>query len=290
MKLLTAVLALLCLGPQALQAGAGGFEWKIVLSSGDTLDDCRQLAVSDSLLSFHRRGLAGSVTLDSVASLIRVKDSRLLAGAGVGLAVGAGLGMVVGGSLAPSSSESGMQNIGTGLAIIGSIVTLAAGGTLIGAISGGLAGRDEVYRLNNKTSAGKAGVILKALGESQAAKQEEAKRREAEKEIQLSVEREKEVAKRLEESRAIGTDPEPLEMAAAEYPEAAREAGVTGKVFIKVVVGPDGLPRSAEVLKGIGSGCDQTAREAAMSSTFRPGTDHGKPAEKAITVIFNFPQ
>ncbi|MRR10444.1 energy transducer TonB [bacterium] len=78
-------------------------------------------------------------------------------------------------------------------------------------------------------------------------------------------------------------------MAQAEYPEMARTAGVTGTVYVRVIVDSDGTPRSATVLKGIGAGCDEAATDAALRSTFKPGTSYGKPVECSITIPFTFP-
>ncbi|HCM75347.1 MAG TPA: energy transducer TonB, partial [Cytophagales bacterium] len=39
----------------------------------------------------------------------------------------------------------------------------------------------------------------------------------------------------------------------------ARAMGVEGKVYVKAVVGKDGKLTDIELLKGIGSGCDEEA-------------------------------
>ncbi|MDI6739088.1 MAG: TonB family protein [Candidatus Edwardsbacteria bacterium] len=84
------------------------------------------------------------------------------------------------------------------------------------------------------------------------------------------------------------TEPEVIKMPPAAYPEMARKAGVTGRVFVKVVVAADGSLKSAEVLRGIGGGCDEAAMEAAQKATFKPGTVNGKPAERGMTIPFTF--
>jgi peptide/nickel transport system substrate-binding protein len=84
------------------------------------------------------------------------------------------------------------------------------------------------------------------------------------------------------------TDPEPLNIGKASYPDLAKKAGITGKVFIKVVVGPDGKVKSAEVLRGIGGGCDEAAMEAAKKSSFKPGTVNGQPADRPFTIPYSF--
>jgi protein TonB len=54
------------------------------------------------------------------------------------------------------------------------------------------------------------------------------------------------------------------------------------------MVGADGSIRNAEVVRGIGGGCDEAALEAAQKMTFRPGTVNGKPADRPITIPFTF--
>lgn len=282
------LIAILCLTVLlSLQSGLEASEpaWKIVPLNGDTLDDCRQLAVTDSLLAFHLRGLAGSIPLDSVASLVRKNESRLLAGTGIGLAAGALMGAALGGAMYPGKAGGGMENIGQAMGAMGVFAICSMAGTLAGGVTGGLAGIDYKYPLADSTRESKVRTIRRAIREGSQSKEI----LEAERRRKYMEEHKAEISKQLEKSKMIGTEPEPAEMAKAEYPETAREAGVSGKVFVKVVVGPDGVPRSAEVLKGIGSGCDQAAREAAMRSKFRPGTVHGEPAEKAIVVFFTFP-
>jgi peptide/nickel transport system substrate-binding protein len=84
------------------------------------------------------------------------------------------------------------------------------------------------------------------------------------------------------------TDPEPTNIGKAEYPDLARKAGITGRVFVKVMVGPDGKVKSAEVLRGIGGGCDEAALEASKKSNFKPGTVNGQPAERPFTIPYSF--
>jgi peptide/nickel transport system substrate-binding protein len=84
------------------------------------------------------------------------------------------------------------------------------------------------------------------------------------------------------------TDPEPTSIGKAEYPDLARKAGITGRVFVKVIVGADGKVKSAEVLRGIGGGCDEAAVVAAKKSNFKPGTVNGQPAERPFTIPYSF--
>jgi protein TonB len=75
--------------------------------------------------------------------------------------------------------------------------------------------------------------------------------------------------------------------ASMQYPEIAREAGMEGRVTVKVLVGPDG-----NVLKvGSVSGPDvfhDEVRSKATDLQFTPGLQNGKPVKVWVTVPFNF--
>jgi TonB family protein len=72
-----------------------------------------------------------------------------------------------------------------------------------------------------------------------------------------------------------------------QYPEIAKEAGIEGKVTVKVLVGTDG-----DVIKiGSLSGPEifhQEVREKAKDLKFTPGLQSNKPVKVWITVPFNF--
>ncbi len=70
------------------------------------------------------------------------------------------------------------------------------------------------------------------------------------------------------------------------YPEAAREAGIQGTVFVSFVVRYDGSITGIEILRGIGGGCDEEAmRVVAMMPAWEPGMQRGE----AVSVQFNMP-
>ena len=72
-----------------------------------------------------------------------------------------------------------------------------------------------------------------------------------------------------------------------QYPAMARDAGIEGKVTVKVLVGPDG-----NVIKvGSVSGPDvfqDEVRDKSMNLQFTPGLQNGKPVKVWVTVPFNF--
>ena len=72
------------------------------------------------------------------------------------------------------------------------------------------------------------------------------------------------------------------------YPEIAKRAGVEGKVYILAFVDESGSVTKAQVLKGIGAGCDEAALDAVQKTKFKPGKQRGKPVkvQVSIPVIF----
>ncbi len=70
------------------------------------------------------------------------------------------------------------------------------------------------------------------------------------------------------------------------YPEAAKDAGIQGTVFVSFVVEPDGSISNIQVLRGIGGGCDEEAvRVVGMMPKWEPGYQRGE----AVRVQFNMP-
>ena len=72
------------------------------------------------------------------------------------------------------------------------------------------------------------------------------------------------------------------------YPEIALRARVEGKVYVKAFVDEKGNVVDAEVVKGIGAGCDEAALEAILKTKFTPGKQRGKPVKVEITIPVQF--
>ncbi|MCE1189891.1 MAG: TonB family protein [Ignavibacteria bacterium] len=73
------------------------------------------------------------------------------------------------------------------------------------------------------------------------------------------------------------------------YPEIAKRASVEGKVQVSFVVGKDGRISNAEILKGIGAGCDEEAIRVIKSMPhWNPGKQNGRPVmvKVSIPIIF----
>lgn len=72
------------------------------------------------------------------------------------------------------------------------------------------------------------------------------------------------------------------------YPEIAKRAGVQGRVYVKAFVDESGIVQKAEVLKGIGAGCDEAAIAAVMKTRFKPGKQRGKPVRVQVSIPILF--
>ncbi|AFN73373.1 TonB protein [Melioribacter roseus P3M-2] len=102
----------------------------------------------------------------------------------------------------------------------------------------------------------------------------------------------KEEAKEEEEAVffvAVEEQPEPIGGIEAiqkkiVYPEIAKRAGVQGRVYIKAFVDENGNVVKAEVIKGIGAGCDEAAVKAVMETKFKPGRQRGKPVKVQVSI------
>jgi protein TonB len=73
-----------------------------------------------------------------------------------------------------------------------------------------------------------------------------------------------------------------------EYPEMARRAGIQGRVTVLAYVNENGDVAKAEVLKGIGVGCDEAALGAIKKAKFIPGKQRGRSVKTRISIPIDF--
>jgi TonB family protein len=74
-----------------------------------------------------------------------------------------------------------------------------------------------------------------------------------------------------------------------EYPEAARENEIQGRVFVGFIVEEDGSVSNVKILRGIGYGCDEEAIRLVNSlPKFKPGKQRGKPIRVQYTLPIVF--
>ena len=77
------------------------------------------------------------------------------------------------------------------------------------------------------------------------------------------------------------------------FPRAARNKHVVGKVFVQFVIERDGSVSEIKTIKGIGYGCDQEAeRVIALSPKWIPGRVKGQPVRQrfVLPITFNAPK
>lgn len=72
------------------------------------------------------------------------------------------------------------------------------------------------------------------------------------------------------------------------YPSEARKNEVVGTVKIQAFVDEFGEVIEAQVIEGIGSGCDDVARNAIYFAKFKPGLQKGKPIRTIIIIPIKF--
>lgn len=73
------------------------------------------------------------------------------------------------------------------------------------------------------------------------------------------------------------------------YPTAAKEAKVQGMVVISFIVTSEGKVENVEVLRGIGSGCDEEAvRVISQSGAWTPAKKEGKTVATKMTLPVQF--
>ena len=73
-----------------------------------------------------------------------------------------------------------------------------------------------------------------------------------------------------------------------QYPQMAKEAGLSGKCFLKFVVNENGSISDVTVLKGV-PGCGECDREAIRVVKMMPAFKPGKQNGRSVKVFFNLP-
>ena len=72
------------------------------------------------------------------------------------------------------------------------------------------------------------------------------------------------------------------------YPEAARQAGASGVVRLRIVINKEGKVRDIRVVNSVGLGLDVAAMEALKQWMYQPTLLNGEPVEVSTTVDVNF--
>ena len=73
-----------------------------------------------------------------------------------------------------------------------------------------------------------------------------------------------------------------------QFSEEARKAKVSGNVLVYLVVDTNGRPTRVRVIRGIGLGLDEKAKEAVLQYKFKPAMENGHPVAVDMNVEVNF--
>ena len=75
------------------------------------------------------------------------------------------------------------------------------------------------------------------------------------------------------------------------YPDAAKQQGLTGKVWVGLIVAPDGRPTYVQVVEPVHPILDKEAHRAVTNVRFSPGTVAGSPVpvEIVLPITFSIP-
>lgn len=84
------------------------------------------------------------------------------------------------------------------------------------------------------------------------------------------------------------TRPRPLAMPSPRYTDAARAAGIEGRVRVSIDVDAEGNVTSVEVIGSLDPALDEAALEAARGARFSPATHCGQPVAARFTVAIRF--
>ncbi len=72
------------------------------------------------------------------------------------------------------------------------------------------------------------------------------------------------------------------------YPSYAKEHDIEGTVQVRAFIDQNGDVTKAEVVKGIGYGCDEVAKITVLYTKFNPGLIRGKPVKTQIIIPLEF--
>jgi TonB family protein len=95
-------------------------------------------------------------------------------------------------------------------------------------------------------------------------------------------------AKKIYELTDEITAPRLLEAASPGYTDEAKKKKIEGEVIVTVVVNEKGDVTEPKIKKGLGSGLDESAIEAAKYFKYKPGMKDDNPVSVRLDITFNF--
>jgi periplasmic protein TonB len=72
------------------------------------------------------------------------------------------------------------------------------------------------------------------------------------------------------------------------YPDAAKKAGVSGKVYLLVYINEKGTVDQVKVVRGLGAGCDEAAVDGIKSVRFTAGKNNGAAVKVKLSLPIIF--
>lgn len=90
------------------------------------------------------------------------------------------------------------------------------------------------------------------------------------------------------ESYEVEEPPEVIKKVDPIYPEIARQLKLEGWVYVRVIVGPDGRVKHAEILKSAHEVFNQPILEAVRKWRFKPGKQLGQPVTVRVVIPYHF--
>lgn len=69
------------------------------------------------------------------------------------------------------------------------------------------------------------------------------------------------------------------------YPKKAIDEGISGRVYLQIIVDENGNAQNPEILRDIGGGCSEAAAKAIKKVKFTPGKQNGE----AVKVKYSLP-
>jgi protein TonB len=72
------------------------------------------------------------------------------------------------------------------------------------------------------------------------------------------------------------------------YPKLAKNAGITGKVYVLVFINENGGVDNTKIVKSLGGGCDEEVQNALKTAKFIPGKNNGVPIKMKLVLAFTF--
>ncbi len=91
----------------------------------------------------------------------------------------------------------------------------------------------------------------------------------------------------IEDFVAVEQEPQKVKWVNPEYPKLAKDAGIEGKVLVKVLIDKEGKVKKAVVIKG-NEIFHESVIKAAMQCTFTPAIQNQKPVPVWMMIPFNF--